>query len=62
MIIILKHLDVCGSLKRDKFRTNNNEKPINVAINNSPHFKYKSSLLGKTTTFVGTDRVLKMQK
>ena len=36
--------------------------PINVAINSSSSFKYKSSILGKATTAVSDDILLKNVK
>ena len=50
-----------GSLyqfKRDEFPMNNDGNPLIVALNNSSSFKYKASLLGKTTDADGNDRSL----
>ena len=38
---------------------NDDENPLNVALNNSASFKYKASLLGKATNADGNDRSLK---
>ena len=56
--------DTSGSLwqfKRDESPINNAGNPINVAVNNSSLFKYKSSLLGKPAAD-GNNRVLKTVK
>ena len=57
--------DSSGSLyqfKRDESPINNDENPLNVALNNSSSFKYKASLLGKATDADGNDRSLKNTK
>ena len=57
--------DTSGSLyqfKRDESPTNNAGNPINVPINNSSSFKYKSGILGKATLTDGNDRSLKNVK
>ena len=44
--------DTSGSLRefnRDESPMNNNGNPVNVAMNNSSSFKYKSNILGKPT-------------
>ena len=41
---------------------NNAENPNNVALDNSTSFKYKASLLGKTSYPDGNDRSLKNTK
>ena len=44
--------DTSGSLRefnRDESPMNNNGNPVNVAMNNSSLFKYKSNILGKPT-------------
>ena len=41
---------------------NNNNNPLNVALDNSASFRYKASLLGKTTDAAGNDRSLKNTK
>ena len=38
---------------------NDNNNPLNVALDNSTSFKYKASLLGKATDANGNDRSLK---
>ena len=38
---------------------NDNNNPLNVALDNSVSFKYKASLLGKATDADGNDRLLK---
>ena len=56
--------DLSGSLyqfKRDESPINNDENPLNVALNNLSSFKYKASLLGKVDTDVN-DRSLKNTK
>ena len=56
------YADTYGSLyqfKRDESPVNNAGNPINVAIDNSSSFKYKSSILGKATVPDGNDRSLK---
>ena len=56
--------DTSGSswqFKRDESPINNAGNPINVAVNNSSLFKYKSSLLGKPAAD-GNNRVLKTVK
>ena len=55
------YADSSGSLyqfKRDESPMNNNNNPLNVALDNSISFKYKASLLGKATD----DRSLKKYK
>ena len=55
--------DTSGSLwqiKRDK-QNMNNENPVNVTTDGSSSFKYKSSLIGESTT-VGGNRVFKNVK
>ena len=54
-----------GSLyqfKRDESPLNDNENPLNVALDNSPSFRYKASLLGKATDVDGNNRSLKNTK
>ena len=54
-----------GSLyqfKRDESPMNDAGNPNNVALDNSTYFKYKASLLGKTTDADGNDRSLKNTK
>ena len=41
---------------------NDNNNPLNVALDNSTSFKYKASLLGKATDPDGDDRSLKNTK
>ena len=41
---------------------NDNNNPLNVALDNSVSFKYKASLLGKPTDADGNDRSLKNAK
>ena len=41
---------------------NNDGNPLNVALNNSSYFKYKTSLLGKATDADSNDRSLKKTK
>ena len=41
---------------------NNAENPLNVALDNSTSFKYKTSLLGKADDDYGNDRSLKNTK
>ena len=56
------YADSSGSLyqfKRDESPMNDNNNPLNVALDNSVSFKYKASLLGKTTDADGNDRSLK---
>ena len=56
--------DTFGSLyhfKRDKSPVNA-ENPINVALDNSSSFKYKSGILGKATAVDGNDRSFKNVK
>ena len=48
--------------KRGEPPMNDAENPLNVALDNSGSFKYKASLLGKSTDADGNDRSLKMQK
>ena len=59
------YVDSSGSLyqfKRDESPMNDNNNPLNVALDNSTFFKYKSSLLGKVTDADGNDRSLKNTK
>ena len=52
------YADSSGSLyqfKRDESPMNDAESPLNVALDNSAFFKYKASLLGKTTDADGND-------
>ena len=59
------YVDSSGSLyqfKRDESSMNDNNNPLNVALDNSTFFKYKSSLLGKVTDADGNDRSLKKKK
>ena len=48
--------------KRDGSPMNDSGNPNNVALDNSTSFKYKTSLLGKTTDADGNDRSLKNTK
>ena len=48
--------------KRGEPPMNDAENPLNVALDNLGSFKYKASLLGKSTDADGNDRSLKMQK
>ena len=48
--------------KRDESPMNNDGNPLNVALNNSSSFKYKSSLLRKATDADDNDRSLKNTK
>ena len=53
------YVDSSGSLyqfKRDKSPMDDVENLINVALDNSASFKYKASLLGRTTDADGNDR------
>ena len=57
--------DSSGSLhqfKRGESPMNDAENSLNVALDNSASFKYKSSLLGKVTDADGNDRSLKNTK
>ena len=57
--------DASGSLwqfERSEPSTNNAGSSTNVAINNSSSSKYKSSILGKSTTADGNDRLFKNVK
>ena len=59
------YADFSGGLyqfKRDESPMNNAGNPNNVALDNSTSFKYKASLLGKTTDADGNDRSLKNTK
>ena len=59
------YADSSGSLyhiKRDESPTNDDGNPLNVDLDNSASFKYKASLLGKTTDADGNDRSLKNTK
>ena len=59
------YADSSGSLyqfKKDESPMNDAENPLNVALDNSAFFKYKSSFLGKTTDADGNDRSLKNTK
>ena len=56
------YADSSGSLyqfKRDEYPMNNDENPLNVALDNSTSFKYKANFLGKVTHADGNDRSLK---
>ena len=60
-----KYADSYGSLyqfKRDESPMNDNNYPLNVALDNSTSFKHKTSLLGKAIDTDGNDRSLKIQK
>ena len=48
--------------KRDESPINDAGNLLNVALDNSKSFKYKASLLGKTTDADGNDRSLKNTK
>ena len=48
--------------KRDESSINNTGNPLNVALDNSTSFKYKTRLLGKATDADGNDRSLKNTK
>ena len=57
--------DLSGSLyqfKRDESPMNDNNNPLNVALDNSTSFKYKASLLRQATDADGNDRSLKNTK
>ena len=57
-----KYADSSGSLyqfKRDESPMNDTRNPNNVALANSTSFKYKATLLGKTTDADSNDRSLK---
>ena len=59
------YADSSGSLyqfKRDESPINDNNNPLNVALDNSVSFKYKASLLGKATDADNNDRSLKNAK
>ena len=59
------YADSSGSLyqfKRDESLMNDAENRLNVALDNSLSFKYKSSLLGKATDADGNDISLKNVK
>ena len=59
------YADFSGSLyqfKRDKSLMNNKGNPLNVALSNSPSFKFKASLLGKATDSDSNNRSLKKYK
>ena len=59
------YADFSGSLyqfKRDKSLMNNKGNPLNVALSNSPSFKFKASLLGKATDSDSNNRSLKKCK
>ena len=59
------YVDSSGSLyqfKRDEYPMNDDENPLNVALDSSTSFKYKENLLGKSTDANGNDRSLKIQK
>ena len=59
------YADSSGSLyqfKRDESPMNDAGNPSNVGLHNSTSFKYKASLLGKTTDADGNDRSLKNTK
>ena len=59
------YADSSGSLyqfKRDEYPMNDTGNPVNIAMDNSSSFKYKSSVLGKATTADGNDRSLKNVK
>ena len=56
------YADSSGDLyqfKRDESLKNDAENPSNVALNNSTSFKFKASLLGKSTDADGNHRSLK---
>ena len=60
-----KYADSSGSLyqfKRDESPMNDNNNPLDVALDNSVSFRYKASLLGKATDVDGNDRSLKNAK
>ena len=60
-----KFADSSGSLhqfKRDESPINDDENPLNVALDNSASFKYKGNLLGKADDADGNDRSLKDAK
>ena len=60
-----KFADSSGSLyqfKRDESPINDDENPLNVALDNSASFKYKGNLLGKANDADGSDRSLKDAK
>ena len=48
--------------KRDESPTNDDENPLNIALDNSTSFKYKASLLGKADDDDGNDRLSKNTK
>ena len=59
------YADSSGSLyqcERDESPMNNNNNPLNVALDNSTSFKYKASLLGKAHDDDGNYRSLKNTK
>ena len=59
------YADSSGSLyqcERDESPMNNNNNPLNVALDNSTSFKYKASLLGKAHDDDGNYRSLKKYK
>ena len=59
------YADSSGSLypfKRDESPMNDNNNPLNVALDNSTSFKYKASLLGKANDADGNDRSLENTK
>ena len=59
------YADSSGSLyqfKRGESPMNDAENPLNIALDNSTYFKYKSSLLGKAPYADGNDRSLKNTK
>ena len=59
------YADSTGSLycfKRDESPMNDAANTLNVALDSSTYFKYKSSLLGKATDADGDDRSLKKYK
>ena len=54
-----------GSLwqfERDESPMNNAGNPVNIALDNSSYFKYKSGILGKATAADGDDRSLRNVK
>ena len=56
------YADSSGSLyqfKRDESPMNDAENSLNIALDNSTSFKYKTSLLGKATNADGNDKSLK---
>ena len=69
MYNLIEYSDNCADssgsphqFKRDESPMNDAENSLNVALDNSTSFKYKSSLLGKVTDADGNDRSLKNTK